>query len=230
MRRIAVLVSAAAVCGLLVATLPAASALGAPQRGRAAILTIKKLGGAAVKPGAILEGGLKKGTTATFAVSGGGSVTCKSVTFKDKVDKNPTAPGKSNESLIQQTFVAKSCTAKNIQADPSGLVTSVVVSVSAKHPLPTTISDAKGLPVTVSGTDATITVPSSVGSIHCEYAAHKNTTVGHASNKTESITFADQPFHLVHSAVGCPTSGSFSATFAPVKDTSVKGDPDIFVN
>jgi hypothetical protein len=230
MRRIAVLVSAAAVCGLLVATLPAASALGAPQRGKTAILTIKKKGGTAVKAGAILSGGLKKGTTATFAVAGGGSVSCTKVTFQDKVDKNPARPGKSTESLISQTFSAKSCTAKGIAADPTGAVTSVVVSASAKHPLATSISDAKGFPVTVIGTNATITVPSTVGSIHCQYAANRNTTVGHASNTTVSIAFTKQPFHLVHSAAGCPTSGSFSATFAPVKDASVKGGPDVFIN
>jgi hypothetical protein len=229
MRRSAVLVSAAAVCGLLVATLPVTSALGAPQRARPDVLTIKKKGGAAVKPGAILEGGLAKKTAAVFTVAKNEFISCTSVLFKDKVVKNPTEPGKSTEVLIEQTFKKGSCKATNVAGDPSNGVLSVTVAIPKKG-LATSISDAKGDPVVVLGTTATIVIPSEVGTLSCAYAANKNTTKGNASNATESITFTAQPFHLVHSPDGCPPSGSFSAKFAPVKDTTVKGDPVVFIN
>jgi hypothetical protein len=230
MRRFAALASAAAVCGLLVTTLPAASALAAHHRAPA-ILTIRKVGGTAVAPGAILQGNLMKGTKATFAVSKTAGVVCTSVTFKDKVIKNPTRPGKSTELLIQQTFNPKSCRANNIAGDPTGAVKSVILVGLPKHPYPTSISDAKGNPVVVLGTKATLTLPTTIGTLSCTYAANKNTTVGHASNKAQSITFTAQPFHLVSGPPNaCPHTGSFSAAFAPVKDTSVKGAPAVFIN
>jgi hypothetical protein len=219
MRKLSAL--AAAVAAVLLTTLPTTTALAVTRH---SVLTIGKVGGPNVRVGAILQGSLKKGTKATFLVSGTKGVTCKSVSFKDKVVKNPTRPGTAVESLIAQTF--KACT-----VSPGLGATGVKSVVLVKLPYKTTISDSKGNPVRVFGTKAKLTLNTSVGTISCTYIAIGNTTKGSASNKGQVISFSKQPFkRLSGPPNACPARGSFSAAFAPVKDTSVKGSPAVFVN
>jgi hypothetical protein len=220
MRKLSALV--AAVAAVLLAALPTTTTALAATRH--SVLTIGKVGGPNVRVGAILQGSLKKGTKATFLVSGTKGVTCKSVSFKDKVVKNPTRPGTAVESLIAQTF--KRCT-----VSPGLGATGVKSVVLVKLPYKTTISDSRGNPVTVFGTKATLSLNTSVGTISCTYIAIKNMTKGSASNKGQVISFSKQPFkRLSGPPNACPGKGSFSAAFAPVKDTSVKGSPPVFVN
>jgi hypothetical protein len=211
---------AAAAAALFIPLQTAIPATAAPTASHD-VLTIKKVGGTNVKKNAILKAGLKSGTKATFLTAKNAGVTCKSVSFTDKVLSNPRAKGTAKEELTKQTF--SKCSVHGIQ-DATG-----VKSVTLKGlPYKSTISDSKGDPVNVSGTTATIVLKSVLGSLTCEY--HATTTKGSASNSSQTIAFSNQPFKKKAGVSACPKSGHFTATFGPVKDTSVKGDPHVFIN
>jgi len=190
------------------------------------VLTVGKARGNAVKVGAKLRASLAKGTKATFALNGM-KLTCKSSSFTGVVVKNPTAPGKALESVTAQT-VAK-CT-----TSVSGIT---IKSVKANNlPYNSTVSDKKGDPVTVAGRTKTKPISlTSVGSlgtttISCTYTA--KSIAGAASNKGNTITITNQKFTLVkNSNAFCPQgTAKFTAKSGPLKDTSVKGSPAVFVN
>ncbi len=82
--------------------------------------------------------------------------------------------------------------------------------------------------MTVFKTNTTITLITTLGSISCTYTA--TTTKGSASNKSQTISFSKQKFKISSGAHVCPKTGTFSATFGPVRDTSVTGSPHVFVN
>jgi len=187
------------------------------------VLTVGKVGGTAVKSGAVLKASLASGASAVFATSSG-VVTCKSASFNAKVTNNPTKPGKAAESVTGQTF--SKCKV-NVTG---GTVNSVKVN---NLPYNSTVSDAKGDPVTVSGTSKskplsfTVSVTiTGVGTVVCTSTAAS--IKGNASNTGSTITFSKQKFTT--SSGGLCTNGTFSATFGPVKDTSVTGSPAVFVN
>jgi len=46
----------------------------------------------------------------------------------------------------------------------------------------------------------------------------------------DTITFSEQKFTKSAGGSSCLASANFSATFGPVKDTSVTGSPKVFVN
>jgi hypothetical protein len=169
---------------------------------------------------------LTANSTASFA---NGALTCKSSTFTVKVVKNPTA-GKATaeESLIGQAF--SNC---SVGGSLSTYVTSVSVTLEGL-PYGVTTSDAKNYPVVVSKPTAKITVVTTiVGTASCVFAAKQ--IKGTASNKHQTISFADQPLAL-QSTVSNPhcnlvgTTVTFSATYGPVIDKSVKGHPKVYVN
>jgi hypothetical protein len=203
------------------AVLPVATASAAPAA-KHDVLTISKANGTAVKAKAILKASLKPKTTATFATPQG-SLVCKKSSVTEKVTKNPAAKGTAELSLTGQTFTK--CTLK-----VDG-VTATVKSVKLdKLPYKITISDKKkGDPVTVSG-PATTFVASALGmTVTCTYKAKAIT--GSASNKKHLITFTKQSFSAVKGSNPlCPASGKFSAAYGPVKDTSVKHSPTVFVS
>jgi hypothetical protein len=219
MRKFLVLAAAGAATLLVSAPamVPATAAVAASHD----VLTISKVGGTNVKKNAILKAGLKSHTSATFLTSKNAGVTCKSVSFTDKVLSNPRAKGTAKEELTKQTF--SKCSVHGI-ADATG-VNSVKLN---GLPYKSTISDSKGDPVSVSGTTATISLKSILGSLTCQY--HAKTTKGSASNVSQTISFSNQPFSLKSGPSACPKSGHFTADFGPVKDTSVHGSPHVFVN
>ena len=185
------------------------------------VLTVGKVGGAAVRPGAVLKAGLATGTKATFKLSGKG-VTCQRAAASATVSANPNAPGTARASLTALTF--SKCSA------PGFTQTSLTVSNLSYT---VTVSDSKGDPVTVSGRTrtrplrVTAKLKSSTTSLTCTYTAASIT--GHFSNATSSVAFTGQK--LTKSAgKGCLGKVYFSATFGPVADSSVKGSPKIFVN
>ena len=188
------------------------------------VLTISKAGGTAVKAKAVLKAGVASGKNVTFATSGGETLTCTSSSFSATVKTNPAKPGKATESLTKQTF--SKCTV-------TGVSGATVNSVKAGNlPYSVTVND-KGDTVTVSGTKskpltftASVTV-SGIGTVTCTDSATSIT--GKASNTGNTITFTKQKFGYHGSNPFC-TGGTFSATFGPVTDTSVKGDPKVFVN
>jgi hypothetical protein len=207
------------------------SALAAPVVASAAptakphVLTVGKAGGSAVKVGAKLSASLVKGTKAIFAMNGQ-TLTCTSASFKAVVVKNPTKPGKALESLTAQT-VAKCKTSL------SGV--KIKKTFASNLPYNTSVSDAKGDPVAVTPRTAKkpikLTAVASLGNttISCPYTA--KIVKGAASNKGNTIKITKQKFTVVKGSNGlCPAAAAFSATFGPVKDTSVKGNQTVFVN
>jgi hypothetical protein len=186
------------------------------------VLTITKVGGTNVAVGAKLSASLKSGTKAVFSEGTEGSVSCAKSAVAEGVTANPAKPGSATLSITGQTF--SSCT-----ATISG-VTVTVNSVKAyKLPYKTTVSDAKGLPVTVTKPGAVITVSALGETITCTYQAA--TIKGAASNTGSAVSFKSQAFKLVTGTSSlCPATGDLTVAYAPVEDTSVKGDPHVFVN
>jgi hypothetical protein len=181
-------------------------------------------GGAAVKVGAVLKAGVAKGSAAVFSL-GSEKLTCKAASFSAKVTSNPARPGHASESLTAQKF--SKCTI-NVQG-----VTLRGIKVS-NLPYKVTVSDAKGLPVRVSGRSKSkpllTTVTAALGTlvVTCSYEAKSIT--GHASNKGNVITFTKQKFVLAPGSSGfCAASANFSGSFGPVVNSSVKGSPKVFV-
>lgn len=194
------------------------------------VLTIRKVGGTAVKPRAVLKASLVKGTKAVFSLSGGltATITCKQSSFTAVVVKNPLRRGKATESLTGETI-----------GKCSGNIMGTAVNinkVTVLHlPYNSTTSDAKKFPVTISGRKKTkpieITSVASLGnmSITCSYVAAS--IVGSASNKGNTITIFKQKFtRAASSNTLCPTTAKLSAKYGPVQDTSVRGKPRVFVN
>jgi hypothetical protein len=208
-----------------VAVLAAPVAAGASEATAHSVLTISKAGGTAVKVGAVLKASLAKGATATFSTSEF-TLTCKTATFSAKVTKNPKAKGTADESLTSQAFSKCSVSLQGVS------VKSIKIS---NLPYNTTVSDAKGDPVTVSGTKSskpistTVTVSFSGESFACSYST--KTLKGVASNKGNTIAFTKQSFTGAKGQSSlCPKTASFTAKFGAVKDSSVKKSPAVFLN
>jgi len=191
---------------------------------RVHVLTIKKVGGPAVRANAVLKSGLAKGKTAVFSL-GTEKLTCKSAHFRATVRDNPVKPGTATESLTAETFAK--CTVN---------ITGVVVKSIKVLDLPykVTVSDATGFPVKVSGTSKTMPIKVAVKvalgttSVACTYKA--SSIKGHASNTGSTVKFSKQKFTKARGGALCPASANFSATFGPVRDTSVTNSPKVFVN
>lgn len=189
---------------------------------KSAVLTIGKVHGTAVKRGAVLKAGLKKGTAVTFFSPGTkNGVTCKSASFASRVTKNPPSPGFARELLTAQTF--GKCGVHGI-AGARG-VQGIKV---AKLPYRSTVTGSDGKPVAIFGARTTLTLKTIIGSLTCTYFAAK--VKGTASNVGQVNTFTNQTFTLVSGSAACPKKGDFSATFGPIKDFSVKNHPKVFVN
>ena len=212
----------------LVAALPAAASAATPVH----VLTTGKVGGPAVAPKAVLKASLVKKTSVVFATNLG-KLTCTKSTFTAKVVTNPvkgtaTKPATATESITAETFAG--CTIK-----VTGF-TVIIKSITVAHlPYNATVSDAKGLPVKISGRSKALplllTVVVQVGTgkpFSCGVKAAS--IVGVASNKGSTTTFVKQTFKKASGGTLCPASGTFSASYGPVQDTSVKGNPAIFVN
>lgn len=217
MRKILCAMAAAAA---LVMALPMATADAATVH----VLTIRKTGGTAVKPGAVLKAGLVTGTRAVFALKGE-TLKCKSSRFAATLRSNPAAPGTARESLTSQTFAK--CRVN---------VTGVTVSSVKVLNLPYTakVSDATGLPVTVSGVSKArplkvrVVVKAGMLTVSCTYSAAHIT--GRASNTGNVVAFSKQKFTKSAGSILCKKVAFFSAKYGPVRDVSVTGSPRVFVN
>jgi len=215
---------AAAASALLIAA-PATFAEAATP----SVLTIGKTGGPAVSKGDVLTSGLAKKTTATFTV-GKMTVNCASATFKGKVTSNPAATGSAMATESVTASALSKCAVKGM--------TSTKISITANNlPYVATVSAAKGNPAKVSGTSKSkpisLTAKIVAGKIKltCTYTAASIS--GKASNKGNVIAFSKQKFKFSKGGSLCKSVGttvSFSATYGPVTDTSVKGSPKVYVN
>jgi hypothetical protein len=207
-----------------VAILAAPVAAGASTNSGSSVLTVGKAGGTAVKAKAVLTASLAKGTSAVFETSLF-SLTCKSASFSATVTKNPKAKGTATESLTTQSISKCSVSLSGV----------TVKSVKATNlPYNVSVSDSKGDPVSVAGTkktkpvSTTVTVSFDGSSFSCSYKIA--TLKGASSNKTNSIAFSKQKFSKTAGSSLCPSTASFTATFGPVTDSSVKGKPKVFLN
>jgi hypothetical protein len=183
------------------------------------VLTTGKVDGTNVKAHAKLTANLAKGSKAQFK-SSDGSVTCKQSSFTDKVTKNPASPSTAHLSLTSQTFGKCSTT--------FGGATGVKSVTLNKLPYLTTISDRSGNPVKVFSVSTTITLNTVVGTLTCAYKAKH--VEGGASDSTQVISFSKQAFSKSSGPTACPKTGSFSAAYGPVVDSSVSGHPHVFVS
>jgi hypothetical protein len=182
------------------------------------VLTYGSPGGTAVATGDVITASSDQVTIST--TSGGSTgVTCDQSSFSAAVTSNPAAPGTATENLNALSF--GSCTS-NILG-----VTGVQSITPNGLPLVTTVTSAGD--VTVQGPLSTTAVLSTVlGSATCVYTA--SSMSGTADNSTNSITFTNQPYTLSSGASLCPTNGYLTATYTPGDDSSVSGDPGVFVN
>lgn len=192
------------------------------------VLTTNKVGGTNVAAKATVEAGLKKGQSLSFGFSLDGltvSIACTKATIAGKITTNPADPGSAALSLTKQT--ASTCTAT---VSSPGLVNSVQ-SVTFTTPNATTIGDATGLPVTVTAPVVTFTVNTIIGAVTCGYSAPSLS--GTYTNIGSVVSFSNQPFNTLQSGSNsaCPTSGlTFSSTYGPLTDQSIKTHPHVFVN
>jgi len=205
----------------LIAVLPATAAEAAPVH----VLTTGKVGGPAVRPGAVLKAGLARGTSVVFATSLG-KLTCTRSTFTAKVVTNPVRPGTAKESITAQTFSACTISIRGVT------IKSLTVG---NLPYNATISDARGNPVRISGRTRakplliTVTVKIGTGApFSCSVKAAS--IAGTASNRGNVVAFVKQKFVKAAGGRFCPASGTFSAKWGPVRDSSVRGNPAVFVN
>jgi hypothetical protein len=226
MRKYRSVVMAAACAAALAVPAGAAYAASTPGTASAAhVLTTGKLGGPAVAAGAVLSTSAPKKTPVTFTFLTY-TLTCTSSTVKSKVTSNPAAPGTAKESVTAETFGG--CTL-------SGLKGVGIKSITAENlPWASTVSTAKGDPVTVTGSSKTkpiklvVVVNYSGSKFSCIYAATE--LKGSASNKDNGITFTKQVFKSQKGSYTlCPATSDGTATYAPVIDTSAK-NAKVFVN
>ena len=218
-----------ATAGAMVLVLPASAAYAASAHKAKPVLTIVKKGGPAVKKGAVLKASLASKTVA-FAL-GSFSAACKTSTFKAKVTANPSKPGKAALSVTVQKF-GKCALNPTVTGVTLKGITALNLSYDA------TISNAKGDPVTITESkkseplsfEASIALGTTP--LTCIYTA--TAISGHASNKGNKVSFSKQSFTLntTKSSQDCSIPGAtatFSATYGPVVDSSVKHSPKVFV-
>lgn len=220
-RKYLYLAVAAASAAVLAAPIIADAAPAAHSR----VLTIRKVGGTAVKGGATLKASLAKGASAVFSI-GPITISCKQSSFTAKVIRNPTKPGKATESITAESI--GKCV---VSGFPMAKVTKDKV---LNLPYNSSVSDKRKFPVAISGRNRSkpielfATVSLGTSSLSCTYKA--TTIAGTASNRTNTITIVKQKFVLA-SGAGCPSNPAFfTAKYGPVKDTSVRGNPKVFVN
>jgi hypothetical protein len=219
-----------ATASLMVLVLPAgeAYAAGAPTASKP-VLTIVKKGGPAVKKRAVLKAGLVRKTSVSFTL-GTFKASCKSSTLRARVTANPSKPGKATLSVTGESVTKCSIAV-------TGVTLKSLTAINL--PYAATIRSAKGDPVTVAGSKkskplgfkAVVTVGTT--SATCVYTAAK--VSGHASNTGNKVSFKSQKFTLNASASNplCAQAGAttatFSASYGPVRDTSVRHSPKVFV-
>ncbi len=218
----------------LVLSVPASAALATSAHKTAKpVLTIGKVGGTAVKRGAVLKASLAKGGTVTFAITAGGqtgSATCTSSSIEATALRNPVKAGEATLSV------------KSVSVSNCGTVEGVTLSLAPLNPpYSATIKAAKGDPVTLGevskskpmGFIATITEDSVQAT--CVFTAASFS--GHASNKGNVVGFSKQELTLdtdlsnsLCTTVAHITSATFTATYGPIVDSSVKRSPKVFVS
>lgn len=223
---------ALATASIMALSLPASAAYAAsahPASKSKPVLTVGRKGGPAVKKGAKLTASLVKKTNVTLALGTVITLTCASSTIKAKVTANPSKSGKATLSVTGWSIKCP----KSVD----GVTLNGVTAVNL--PYNVTVSSAKGDPVTIAGHKKSkqlgfeASVTAGATSATCIFTAAS--VSGHASNTGNKVSFSKQAFALAKgSSAACSTFGvstaTFSATYGPVRDTSVKHSPKVFVS
>jgi hypothetical protein len=210
----------AVVAAALIAALPATAAEAAPVH----VLTTGRVGGPAVAVNAVLKANLVRRTSVVFATNLG-RLTCTRSAFTAKVVTNPARPGTARESITAQTFSGCTISIRGVT------IKSLTVG---NLPYNATISDARGNPVRISGRSRakplmiSVTVKFGTSTFSCSVKAAS--IAGTASNRGNVVAFVKQKFVKASGGSFCPSTGTFSAAWGPVLDTSVRGNPAVFVN
>jgi hypothetical protein len=191
------------------------------------VLTYGSAGGSNVAVGDTVSASLSSGTTANFYSSSTGTdgVSCSTSNFTGTVLTNPAASGDATESVTAQSF-------GDCSSDVLGVtgVNSVTVS---NLPFSATVNDTADT-ITVTGTssapiESTVELNTLFGAVDCVYEADNDTLSGTVSNTDQSINFSSQQFDLISGSALCFTNGYFTASYAPVEDTT-QGSAAVYVN
>jgi hypothetical protein len=213
----------------LVLSVPAGAAVAASaHKALKPVLTIGKVGGTAVKKGAVLKASLPKGGSITFT-SGSGSVSCTSSSIEARVLRNPVKAG---EATVSVTSVSVS----NCGTEDGVSLTFTPIN----PPYGGLVKVAKGDPVTVSEASKAkplgFMVTAKDGSLEASCVLTAASLAGHASNKGNVVGFSKQTLTLDTSASSSActllklTSATVTATYGPLVDSSVKHSPKVFVS
>ncbi|MER5352871.1 Tat pathway signal sequence domain protein [Kitasatospora sp. NPDC002551] len=220
--------AALAAAAVLAAGTVAPAQAAAPAANAVAVLTHTSLAGPNVSVGDVLVANLVAGTTANFYSSATGTtgIKCATSAFSATVLTNPAAPGVATESLNTQSF--GSCTANVIG------VTGVQSITVNNLPYTNSVSDAPGNPVSLDPTSAgpvqtTVVLKTILGTITCVYRAAGG-LAGTTNNVGQTIGFNAQALPKFSGPSTCFPVGYFSATYGPVRDSSVAGSPVVYVN
>ncbi len=226
----------AAACALALAA-PAGAAYAATAHHAAKpVLTIDKKGGPAVKKRAVLKASLAKHTSATFTLTtsvGTFSATCTSATLKAHVTANPSSRGNATLVVTGESFGGCALTG----ASGTGITLNSIKALNLPYGM--TIGSAGSFPVTITGSsrskplslEASISVGSTA--IHCVVTTRQAT--GHASNSGNKLSVKQTlTLDAAKSSAVCTqedvSSATYSATYGPVRDTTVRHSPKVFFN
>ncbi|MEU3612317.1 Tat pathway signal sequence domain protein [Streptomyces sp. NPDC006872] len=190
-----------------------------------AVLTYGSAAGNAVSVGDVLTASLANGTTATLATSSTGTsgITCTGSTLSATVTDNPAAPGTATESATAQTFSGCTSNVFGVRGVQSITVNDMPYTTSAASDGTVTVTPASG-----SAIQTTVVLSTLLGSVTCVYQAPSLSAV--SSNSDTSLTFTNQVFSKVSGSLLCTGKGYFTATYAPVVDSSVDGTPAVYIN
>ena len=190
-----------------------------------AVLTHGSAGGTAVSVGDVLTASLASGTKAALATSSTGTsgITCTGSTLSATVTTNPSAPGTATESATAQTFSGCTSNVFGVLGVRSITVDDLPYTTSAASDGTVTVTPAAGGAI-----QTTVVLSTLLGSVTCVYRAPDLSAA--SSNSANSLTFTNQVFTKVSGSGLCTAKGYFSATYAPVVDTSVSGAPAVYTN
>jgi hypothetical protein len=190
------------------------------------VLTYGSAGGTNVAVGNTLSGSLASGQDATWATTSNGSekATCTTSALTEKVTANPTSPGTADTTVQNQTF--SNCS--------NSLGLTIQSATISSLPYPTTINDSLSNPVGISSLSALVVIEVNSGQVRrpqacglvCPQDCHYIGT-----NLVGTDAFVNQPFDLAEGGgVNCPAVLYYSADYGPLQDTSISGDPTVYLN
>ncbi|WNM33698.1 Tat pathway signal sequence domain protein [Streptomyces sp. Li-HN-5-11] len=208
----------AALTALALLSATAASADGA-------VLTYGSAGGNAVSVGDVLTSSLASGTKATLTTSSNGTsgITCTGSTLSATVTDNPATPGTATESATSQTFSGCTSNVFGVFGVQSITVNNLPYTTSAGSDGTVSVTPAAGNAI-----QTTVVLSTLLGSVTCVYQAPSLSAV--SSNSAGSLAFTNQAFTKVSGSGLCTANGYFTATYAPVVDSSVSGAPAVYTN